>query len=150
MNSRLLTPLVLTALALMFVAVIFAVLFDDILFHAVGDRATTIKQAQENILYNAPTKTPQGSLPVSDPDDTREYVLVRTDKYEIVYQELYNLYIIAILKQPLEETRAEAEQEFLRLLNTDIGVACRLAVHVVVPAYVDQAAAGQALPLSGC
>ena len=150
MPKPILTTAALTVLAGVIVFAIYTVLFGSALFHRPGERAINPGQAQENVFVNAPTKTLEGSVPVTDPNYTEEYKVAHTDSYEIVYQKLYDIYIIALLKRPIEETRKEAEREFLRIANADLAVACSLQVKVVVPAYVDPAYAGQEMPLSGC
>lgn len=148
MTTRLLTPVALGLLGILCTVAIFVVLFGGFA-HEPGTPARTLSQAQENIIYNAPIKDAQGK-PVIVDDVVQEYQIARTDKYHIVYQKTYDTYRIAILAQPFEEVRREAEQEFLRFLNADSNITCRLQVKIVVPAYVDPLLAGEEFSLSAC
>lgn len=70
--------------------------------------------------------------------------------YSIVYIDDGNYYIISILKRPLEKTRLDAEDAFLKALSIGRDEACALNVSLGTIASVDQNLSGQNFGLSFC
>lgn len=69
--------------------------------------------------------------------------------YEMHYYPPYAFSII-LFERPFDETRQQAETDFLALMGVSQEEACRIDVVVVVPPYLDESLAGRNLGLSFC
>ena len=72
------------------------------------------------------------------------------DLYDIFYLEKHRSFTIVLLKEPLKETRLQAEQELMRKLGIDWIGMCRLRYHVGVPNDVNPIYSGTNLGFSFC
>lgn len=70
--------------------------------------------------------------------------------YSLTYLPDYDQFLITILKNPFEENRTKAEDEFIEKLGITKDQACILNVTVSVPFSVDPERAGVKHPLSFC
>ena len=85
-----------------------------------------------------------------DINTERDVLVTRTPEYDIVYFASDGGFSISILATPFEAVRAKAEQAFLERLGVGREDACRLAVYIGVPRWVDENLAGRNYRLSFC
>lgn len=110
---------------------------------------TKKERAIQHIIDNSNRRYERGVSVVAD-QDTKEYQLINTNEYSIVYQKKFDLFIIEITGTPFEETRQKAEQDFLALTESTPQTVCRLKVKIGTPLHVNPELAGQIFPLSFC
>lgn len=77
-------------------------------------------------------------------------LMVRTDKYDLVYIKPYEQFLITINASPFESNRLEAEQAFLERLEISQEEACSLNVFVSTPYSVNPDESGTNYRLSFC
>lgn len=99
------------------------------------------------------TEVGQSSQSVSVPP-TQNIDIAGTNEplsaYILTYIASDKSFNIGLFKEPLKETRAAAEQEFLAKLKISEGEACRLKYVVVTPFWVSQFYGGRNLGFSFC
>lgn len=80
----------------------------------------------------------------------KDALVKRTDDYDIVYLAKGESFLITLSRQPLEEARQKAENDFLGTLGISKDEACELNVSLKVPGNVDINLAGEDYGLSFC
>ncbi len=83
-------------------------------------------------------------------DSVQSYVLLQNDRYKIVYQKAFDTFYVGIGEPPFEETRKEAEQAFLELLEASTRIACQLKVRVTGGPQANPEHPGEQYFLSFC
>lgn len=93
----------------------------------------------------------------ADPNNEGQYFLAGTGKnnssappYNILYVASDNSFTIALLKEPLRDTRSAAEQALQKTLGISQTEMCNLNYAVLVPYSVNQFYSGQNLGFSFC
>ncbi|MFH1971552.1 MAG: hypothetical protein ABIJ05_04180 [Patescibacteria group bacterium] len=108
-------------------------------------------------------KKPIGpTIPISDVNVNNFYNLnpkinergdvtfVDRQNFQILYFSKENEFLISILGSPFEESRQEAEKEFLKQLNINEEKACQLKVIISTPNFANPNESGQNYKLSFC
>lgn len=78
------------------------------------------------------------------------YIVDEPDKYQILYEESFNQFLISILSSPFEELRNEAEQRLISDLEIQPQEACSLNVFITTPDFANPDFSGKAYGLSFC
>lgn len=110
--------------------------------------AVDVQKAKENALKKV-LRDEEGN-PLISKDKFRQHLLINKDSYQIVYQELGDIFIIFILGSPFEAFREKAEEEFLALIEASENIACQLKVEIKTPMRINPEQAGKIFPLSFC
>jgi hypothetical protein len=71
-------------------------------------------------------------------------------KYQVVFLEKFNTFLISILGSPFEELRQDAEKALLIKTGLSQAEACKLDIQTTTPSYVNPDYAGRSYPLSFC
>jgi hypothetical protein len=72
------------------------------------------------------------------------------ERYQILYMESFDQFLISILAGPFQTVREEAEQDLLRQLNIPQDEACALDVSITTPTFVNPDSSGKTYGLSFC
>lgn len=145
MGRNILTITAITIPALAMVAAIFVILAQG----AQERRAPlTSLDALDNILTNAPARQ-GGALPFYH-EGTDMLLIARTDRYLIVYQRSYNMFVITVLAKSFEDVRKEAEAVLLSISGGDRAALCGLEIKIRASKAVNPALASSGVPFSGC
>lgn len=79
-----------------------------------------------------------------------DVLFAETPKYQLVYLQNFNQFIVSILSSPFETIKKEAEIEFLHRLGITENEACKLNVSVTTPYFANPDYSGKNWPLSFC
>lgn len=79
-----------------------------------------------------------------------DVVIVNKPEYRILYQANFNQFLVNILSSPFEGVKAQAEKEFLRILDVTAPQACSLNVILATPRFANPDEAGKEYGLSFC
>lgn len=84
--------------------------------------------------------------------ENRQYdvVIVKNDKYQIVYLQQFQQFLISILDPDFDTVKSAAEKDFVEKLGITNNDACKLQVNISTPRYVNADIAGTTYPLSFC
>lgn len=78
------------------------------------------------------------------------YFVDEPNKYQILYEEKFDQFLISILGSPFEELRIEAEQKLISDLGITTAEACLLNVVITTPAFANPDFSGKPYKLSFC
>ena len=78
------------------------------------------------------------------------YLVDEPNKYQLLYEEGFDQFLISISGSLFEELRGEAEQRLISDLNIQPQEACSLNVLITTPAFVNPDYSGKAYRLSFC
>ena len=79
-----------------------------------------------------------------------DVVIVDKPEYRILYQANFNQFLVNILSSPFEGVKAQAEKEFLRILDVTAPQSCSLNVVLATPRFANPQEAGREYTLSFC
>lgn len=79
-----------------------------------------------------------------------DVVIVNKPEYRILYQANFNQFLVNILSSPFSGIKAQAEKEFLRILDVTAPQSCRLNVVIATPLLANRQEAGREYTLSFC
>ncbi|MEX2007513.1 MAG: hypothetical protein WD992_01955 [Candidatus Levyibacteriota bacterium] len=94
----------------------------------------TIINAQEKINVSGVEINDITANPIID-NGAGDVLFIQHPKYQVVYEEGFEVFIISILASPFEETRREAEDVFVEKLGITKQEACGLDVTIGSPSY---------------
>ena len=106
----------------------------------IAPRKITISGIQTNNFISSPIETNKNG----------DVLFIKAKNYQIAYLEEFNQFMIVIIAPPFEETRNQAEDEFLKTLGITQEQACRLSVTVGFSRFAPPDLAGKNFPLSFC
>ena len=113
-------------------------------------------------MYGAPTSatitlgTSQGSVTMNNFYQSglgaqEQYIILKQNAaYEINYDTYVSMFYLYVAQAPYDANRAQAENDFLTILNISRTDACKLDVEEGENPSIDQSLTNQALPLSFC
>lgn len=104
-----------------------------------ADRVIISGVTVKNFFKTAEEITPYGDV-----------VIVNKPEYRILYQANFNQFLVNILSSPFEGVKAQAEKEFLRILDVTALQACSLNVIIATPRFANPDEAGREYGLSFC
>jgi len=71
-------------------------------------------------------------------EESEEEGLYGNPRFEIQYQEPFDLFLISILARPVEEVRKEAEQALLEKTGGELEALCQLNVMISAPNFITE------------
>ena len=78
------------------------------------------------------------------------YIVDDRNRYQIIYEEQFDQFLISILTAPFEELRVEAEQKLIKELGITEADACFLNIVVTTPAFANPDFSGKPYRPSFC
>src|SRR5207244_1218041 len=97
-------------------------------------------------ISNVPVKNFYKGAEINKENDA--YFLSDPNKYQILYINQTNSFLISIIGSPFEDIRQEAEKAFLQKVQLSKVDACKLNVQITTPYYVNPDYSGKTYPLS--
>ncbi len=148
---------------LVFVATIIVTLFGIVILFAFLSSIKQPKTNQPNNVNATPTIPQSDTLSLSGTpiknfykgaakiDKQRDvYIIDEPNKYQIMYFEKFNNFMISITGSPFESLRQEAEKIFLEKTGMSQAAACQANVEITTPYYANPDFSGKSYPLSFC
>ena len=78
------------------------------------------------------------------------YIVNVPNKYQILYMERFNSFIISVTGSPFEDLRHESEQVLLEKTGMSQSQACSLNIQTTTPSFANPDFSGKPYPLSFC
>ncbi len=78
------------------------------------------------------------------------YLPTDEKRYQILYTEKFNQFLISILASPFDDVRPEAEESLIKQLGISRGEACSLDVSITTPTFANPDFSGKTYKLSFC